>query len=83
MPLTLKVSEERLDSLSFEVYRKSGQDPDCQARFIAHFAIDEESGEYLTKEQALARMDEMSLGEVSRTVEQLRNLAEETAAPKA
>jgi hypothetical protein len=83
MPLTLKVSEERLNSLPFEVYRKSGQDPDSQARFIAHFAIDEESGDYLTKEQALAKMDEMTLGEVSRTVEELRSLADETAAPKA
>lgn len=82
MALTLKVNEQRVQELPFEVYRKSGSDPDAQARFIAHFAV-HDSGEYLTPAEAMAELDKLSMGEVNDLVVGLRQAADEVAAPKA
>lgn len=81
--LTLKVTEERVNQMPFNIYRQVAKDPDYMARFIAHFAYDEAKGEYLSTEEALNRMDVLTLGEIGELVETIRGQADEAVAPKA
>ena len=79
--ITLKVTEQRVEEIPFSVYRQVGKDPDAQARFIAHFAIND-SGDYMTMDEALKEMDQLTLGEIVELSEQIRTRADEIAAPK-
>lgn len=81
--LTLKVTEERVNEMPFSIYRQVGKDPDYMARFIAHFAYDEPKAKYLSTKEALAQMDELTLGEIGELVETIRGQADEVVAPKA
>lgn len=82
MALTLKVTNDRVEELPFSVYRKSGNDPDAQARFIAHFAINE-NGEYMTVDEAFVELDSLSMREVNDIIQDLKLATDEAAAPKA
>lgn len=79
--VTLKVNAERLEELPFDVYRKSNTDPMAQARMVAHFMVDED-GKYMEEAEAIDGLDALTLGEVRDTVAQLREMADEEAAPK-
>lgn len=81
--LTLNVTQERLKTCHIGWLRKS-QTGDLLAlfNFIAHFVSDGQGG-YLSHEDAIAAIDNLTLGELEDVAGQLYSAASEAAAPKA
>ena len=80
--ITLKVTTERVEEMPFKVYRQVSKDPDCMAKFIAHFAYDEQSNTFLETGEAMDLLDELTMREIGELVETIRYQADEVVAPK-
>lgn len=73
--------EEQISGLSGKEYRTMGSNPESQIKFLACFMVDE-NGRFMSTEQAIEILDELTYGDIADAYEELQEAIREAVVPK-
>ena len=78
----IHMTQERMEGVKVGLWRRAqNNDMDAMITLLARFVIDS-SGRWMPKDKAIEALDELTFAELSETIAQMGELANEVAAPK-
>ena len=78
----IHMTQERMEGLKVGIWRRAqNNDMDAMITLLARFVVDE-SGRWIPKDKAIEALDELTFAELSKTIAQVGEMANEVAAPK-